>query len=66
MSRLRIPYSILLIGLDQLYFRQCNLTTEQLAQTVSSYLEGSGWSWDDLIEEMIHEEVEPLSTCSDN
>jgi type I site-specific restriction endonuclease len=54
----RIPYSQLVIGLDQLFFggKIENMEqAEERADTIDAYLEANGWDWDSVLEEMSRE-----------
>lgn len=59
----RIPYSQMTIGLDQLLFGG-KLENQQQAQeradTIEAYLEACGWTWDDILDEMVNEETTPF------
>jgi hypothetical protein len=65
----RIPYSQLVIGLDRLFFggKITDMNqAEERAETIEAYLEGCGWDWDSILEEMCREEASPLPTKLDN
>jgi hypothetical protein len=65
----RIPYSQLVIELDKLFFGGQITNMEQAQErheTIEAYLEGCGWDWDSIIDEMCREETTPLQTKLDN
>ena len=65
----RIPYSQLVIGLDRLFFGGKITNQEQAgerAETIEAYLEGCGWDWDSVIDEMCREETPELQTKPSN
>lgn len=54
----KIPYQQLVIGLDKLFFGgkiENRGQAEERADTIEAYLEGCGWDWDSVLEEMCHE-----------
>jgi hypothetical protein len=65
----RIPYSQLVIELDKLFFggQITNMEqAEERRETIEAYLEGCGWDWDSIIDEMCREETDPIQTKLDN
>lgn len=67
--RKRIPYSQLVIGLDQLFFGGKIENQDQAqdrAETIEAYLEACGWNWDMVLEEMCREETHPIQTSPHN
>lgn len=61
----RLSYNQMVVGLDKLFFGGV-LKTDSQAQdqleTIDAYLEACGWTWDDIIEEMLHEDFEDQTT----
>lgn len=56
----RLPYNQMVVGLDKLFFGYISKDDDQDQErldTIEAYLEACGWSWDDIIKEMLHEEV---------
>lgn len=55
----KIPFNQMIIGLDDLFFRgkplQCIQDGMERVDTIEAYLEGCGWSWDDIISRMADE-----------
>lgn len=65
----RIPFSQLVIELDRLFFggQITNMgQAEERYETIEAYLEGCGWDWDSIMDEMCHEEAPHLQTKLDN
>ncbi len=60
----RIPFNKMLIGLDRLYLMTSNLSPEEHAKLIDVYLEGCGWSLDDVLSEMCNEKATPFSTTT--
>lgn len=65
----RIPYQQMVIGLDKLFFGGTITNgdqAEERADTIEAYLEGCGWDWDSVLEEMCREETHPIQPKTDN
>ncbi len=69
---MKIPYSQMIMGLDALFFGG-ELKNDQdaleRADTIDAYLEGCGYTWDDVLEGMCHEEdsvFDPISGSREN
>lgn len=66
---MKIPFDQMVIGLDKIMFGADSIhydKVEDHADAVKAYLEGCGWSWDLVIEEMSREEIDTLSTKFNN
>lgn len=64
----RVPYSQLVIGLDQLFMGGKIENMDQAverADTIEAYLEACGWNWDTVLEEMSRE-TQQVQTGTDN
>jgi hypothetical protein len=61
----QLPYNQMVIGLDKLFFTLSDSTQDQL-ETIEAYLEGCGWSWDLILEEMCREQAPALPTGTNN
>jgi len=65
----RIPFCQLIIELDRLFFGGQITNMEQAEEryeTIEAFLEGCGWDWDSIIDEMCHEEAPHIQTKLDN
>lgn len=57
----KIPINQMLIGLDDLFFRGKPLQSIQdgmeQVDTIEAYLEATGYTWDDILDHMLAEEL---------
>jgi hypothetical protein len=57
----KIPFDQMIIGLDDLFFRGKPLQTIQdgieRVDTIEAYLEATGYTWDDILDHMLAEEL---------
>lgn len=57
---MRLPYNQMVVGLDKLFFtappQETDAQVQERAETIEAYLEACGWSLDDLVEHLVHEE----------
>jgi hypothetical protein len=53
----KAKYQDISLGLDQLYFGPVSnqLSTEDLATTVESFLQSNGWTWDEYLQKLAEE-----------
>lgn len=57
----KIPFDQMIIGLDDLFFRGKPLQSIQdgidRVDTIEAYLEATGYTWDDILDHMLAEEL---------